>query len=393
LYIGILSKTILAINADQMGINIIHVVEPFAGGTVTFLKSLTDNLQSDSHIIIHGERREVMCSEDVKAYFSSNSSVRFIRWRSAQRSISLQKDFGAFMELYTILKRLKSKNLADTVHLHSSKSGFIGRIVCKLLGIKNVIYTPNGAPFLVGTNTISNYLYKQLERLGARFGGRVVCCSTSEQEAYKKAGINALIINNGIEISESNASSAVKKNGNVFRVITSGRIQHQKNPALFNSIAQYFEGMPQFKFLWAGDGPDRHLLTANNIQVSGWLAKEDLQAVKNEADVFLSTSNFEGLSFSVLEALTMKKPVLLSDCTGNRDLVQRHLNGDLFRNKNDAAIKLLQYFNNSSMLRVMGEHSYRYCTESFNVEDTYKGYRKLYTEGTLFGFNQFKTSF
>ena len=378
-----------------MGIKIIHVVEPFAGGTVTFLKSLTDNLQSDSHIVIHGERREVMCSEEVKAYFSGNANVRFIRWKSAQRSINPFKDFSAFTELYTILKRLKNKNLIDTVHLHSSKSGFIGRVVCKMLGIKNVIYTPNGAPFLVGTNPISNYLYKQLERLGARFGGRVVCCSTSEQEAYKNVGIDALIINNGIEISDSNPPAELKKNANIFRIITSGRIQHQKNPALFNSIAQYFEGMPQFRFFWAGDGPDRHLLTARNIQVSGWLSKEDLLAVKNEADVFLSTSKFEGLSFSVLEALTMKKPVLLTDCTGNRDLVKEQLNGDLFKNKNDAAIKLLQYFNNNSMLKVMGEHSYRYCTESFNVEDTYRGYRKLYADGVTlqFGFNQFKTSF
>ncbi len=376
-----------------MNIKIVHVVEPFAGGTVTFLKSLTDNLQSDTHIVIHGERREVMCSQEVKMHFSANANVRFIRWKSAQRSISLYKDFSAFIELYRILKRLKKNNLVDTVHLHSSKSGFIGRLACKILGIKNVIYTPNGAPFLVGKNTISNYLYKQLERLGAKFGGKVVCCSTSEQEAYKDAGIEALIINNGIEISAAGIPAVPKDNENVFRVITSGRIQHQKNPSLFNSIAQYFEGMPQFKFLWAGDGPDRHLLTSRNIEVSGWLAKDDLLAAKQEADVFISTSNFEGLSFSVLEALTMKKPVLLSDCTGNRDLVQRHLNGDLFKNKNDAAIKLLTYFNNSSMLKVMGEHSYRYCTESFNVEDTYTGYRKLYTEGTLFGFNQFKTSF
>jgi len=35
--------------------NIIHVVEPFASGIATFVKSLVENLQDDLHIIIHGK--------------------------------------------------------------------------------------------------------------------------------------------------------------------------------------------------------------------------------------------------------------------------------------------------------------------------------------------------
>src|SRR5215831_468057 len=128
---------------------IVHVVEPFAAGVSVFVKYLTETMPDDLHIIIHGERKQVMPAANVKKTFPS-SNVRFIKWHSAQRSVNPIKDLLALRELYKILKRLKEKSFIDGVHLHSSKSGFIGRIVCKMLRIKNVFYTPNGAPFLSG---------------------------------------------------------------------------------------------------------------------------------------------------------------------------------------------------------------------------------------------------
>src|SRR6185436_15909558 len=218
---------------------IVHVAEAFAGGIVVFVKSLVENLSDDEHIIVHGERAHVTSFTDIRKQFA-RTNARFVRWHSAKRSINLSKDFAAFLELYRILKRLKKQHQIDAVHLHSSKSGFIGRLACKLLGINNVIYTPNGAPFLVGTSKVSNYIYKLLERIGSGFGGQVVCCSPSEQEEYEKVGISAITINNGISfdrISGFDMEPANKK----FCIVTSGRILNQKNPALFNSIARYFE--------------------------------------------------------------------------------------------------------------------------------------------------------
>ena len=132
---------------------IVHVVEPFASGIAVFVKYISETMPEDLHIIIHGERRQVMPAIDVKRTFSS-SNVRFIKWRSAQRSINPFKDFLALGELYKILGRLRNKDLVDGVHLHSSKSGFLGRIACRLLGIKNVFYTPHGAPFLSGKTAL-----------------------------------------------------------------------------------------------------------------------------------------------------------------------------------------------------------------------------------------------
>jgi glycosyltransferase involved in cell wall biosynthesis len=354
---------------------IVHIVEPFATGIAMFIKSLTESMPDDMHIIIHGERNEIMTADEVKKNFAGQNT-RFIRWRSAQRSIDPIKDFLALSELYKVLSRLKRKNMVDAVHLHSSKSGLLGRAACRMAGISNVFYTPNGASFLSAKTKLTKYIYRQLEKIGHSFGGKVVCCSASELEEFFKLGIDAVYINNGIDVND--IPPVRKKQKDKFRIITSGRIEAQKNPALFNSIASYFEEIGQFEFIWIGDGTDKKMFTAKNIIVTGWLNNKEVHQYVASSDVYLSTSLYEGLSFAVLEALAFKKPVLLSNCTGNRDLVKNGINGNLFNTGSDAIVKILQYYNNRDMLGVMGNFSGQICRTEFDVKQNFKNYRDLY---------------
>jgi glycosyltransferase involved in cell wall biosynthesis len=281
------------------------------------------------------------------------------------------------VELCQLLKNLKAQKMIDAVHLHSSKSGFLGRLACRLMNISNVIYTPNGAPFLLSNVNTINLVYKLFEKLGSAFGGKVVCSSRSEQNAYQRLGIRALNINNGIAVNETRndlPAAATAK----FRIVTCARIVHQKDPALFNDLAACFKDFDQFEFIWVGDGEERHLLTAPNITITGWLPQSEVLKLINSASLYLSTSQYEGLSFSVLEALSLRKTVLLKDCVGNRDIVRKGLNGDLFTSKQEAIVKIFQYYNNPAMLQVMGEYSGWLCHKEFNVDATCLLYRNLY---------------
>lgn len=350
---------------------IVHVAEPFASGIAVFVKSLVEHLPNDYHIIIHGERKEVMSAAEVKKIFPLNN-VRFIRWKYAHRKINPFKDTAALLHLTKLLSRLKD---ADAVHLHSSKSGFLGRIACRLAGITNIIYTPNGAPFLSG-NPFSNFVFRQLELVGAALGGKVICCSQSEQYAYKKIGIKAGYINNGTQL--GSISSIIAPVEERFIIANSGRIEKQKNAELFNTIAEYFKDFPQFLFLWIGDGTKRDVLKSPNIHLTGWVSEEEALQWVDRADVFLSTSHYEGLSFSIMEAMSLNKPLLLTDCVGNRDMVQHRMNGDLFKTADEAILKILEYYNNADMLNIMGSHSKEVCTKEFNVERNFSNYRRIY---------------
>ena len=370
---------------------IVHIVEPFAAGIALFVRSLTQAMPFDMHIVVHGERKKEMRAADVKKNFPTQN-VRFIKWESAQRSIDPLKDLFALSELYRILRRLKQKNLVDAVHLHSSKSGLLGRVACRMTGITNVFYTPNGASFLSAKNILSRFIYQQLEKLGHRFGGKVVCCSPSELDEYLKIGISASYINNGINVKNAEPD-VVKKTKDKFRIVTSGRIEKQKNPGLFNAIASYFEDMPEFEFAWIGDGRYKKLFTAKNITVTGWLGAKDVHDYVTASDIYLSTSKYEGLSFAVLEALALKKPVLLSNCTGNTDLVKKGINGDLFNTSSEAITKLLQYYNNPQMVDIMGKFSGEICKTEFDVKKNFKTYRDLYAGSFIPNGRQAKWSF
>lgn len=356
---------------------IVHVVEPFASGVALFVKYLTETMPDDMHIIIHGERKEVMSADDVKKTFRS-PNVRFVRWRSAQRSINPFKDFLALVELCKVLRRLNHKGLADSVHLHSAKSGLLGRIACKIVGIRNFFYTPNGAPFLSSKTAFSKYVYRQFEKFGKNLGGKVVCCSPSELKAYSQIGVEATYISNGTRVEERVPNPMMEMKTQKFRIITTGRITSQKNPALFNDVAQYFSEFDQFEFIWAGDGEERSVLTAKNITITGWIDPAEIRERVKSSDVYISTSHYEGLSFGVLEALTLQKPVLLSQCVGNTDVVKNGINGDLFKTDSEAIVKILQYHNNRDMLLVMGGFSKSICETEFNFKNNFSSYRELY---------------
>ena len=355
---------------------ILHVVEPFASGIAVFVKSLTETMPDDVHIIVHGERKREIAASEVKKTFPQKN-IRFIKWRSAQRSVNPLKDFLALSELYKIIRRLKKKNLVDAVHLHSSKSGLLGRVACRMAGIENVVYTPNGAPFLSGKSKLANFFYRHLEKFGHGMGGKVVCCSESEMKAYKNIGIAGRFVNNGILIQPEAAAPRPLKGK--FKVITTGRIVAQKNPQLFNTIATYFQEFEDFEFIWAGDGENRHQLKANNITVTGWLSNEQVKELVDQSHMYLSTSLYEGLSFGVLEAMSLKLPMLLSECVGNRDVIKTGLNGDLFKNETEAIIKILSYYNNREMLQIMGNFSHQICKDEFDAKANFTSYRTFYS--------------
>lgn len=354
---------------------IVHVVEPFASGVVTFVKSLVEHLPEDYHIVIHGERPEVMERAEVKKLFPPHQ-VKFIHWKSAQRGLHLVKDARAMFELYNILKRFRT---VEVVHLHSSKSGFIGRLVCRWLKIRNVIYTPNGAPFLMQQGKFKQLLYKRLERIGHSFGGKVVCVSASEADAYKQLGIDASYINNGTTLPFVTNQFAAASQQNKFVIAFSGRILAQKNPRRFNTIAQQFLHDPTVEFVWIGDGELKHELSSPNIRITGWLTEEEVKNELAKASMYLSTADYEGLSFGVLEAMALGKPLILSNCTGNKDIIHYGVNGDLFETTAQACTQIYYYINNPSMLDAMGSYSKDLCKTEFNAASSAGNYRLAYT--------------
>ncbi len=349
---------------------IIHIIES-GGGTTQFLQYLLENMPDFNFSVIYGERT---FGKDIQTQQETFKHCEFVFWKYAQRELSLIRDLKATIFLYRYL----SKNSWDVVHLHSSKAGFIGRIVCFLLGRRSTIYTPNGLSFVRGDiSSLSKYTYIFLEKLCSILGGKIICCSKSEAEKLLEKRINCTYINNGTRIFQ-NAKNHVRHHSGKITVVTSGRITTQKNPELFNRIAMSFEDNPVYDFVWIGSGELDRLLISSNIKVTGWIDKKHLESILLEADIYISTAGWEGLPFAVLEAMNFSLPLLLSKCVGNIDLVEDGFNGYLFANADRAVEKIKLISHQNEILEAFGKGSRFKVENEFSVESMTKDYREEY---------------
>ncbi len=354
--------------------NIVHIAESFAGGVYNFIQDLVHGMPDDTHIIIYGTREHTPVN--FKQNFSGN--VSFIHWSQATREINPKQDFRAYRQLIELLKPLISDT--DVIHLHSSKAGFLGRIAARQLKVsKNVIYTPHGVSFLrKDVSKIKHRIFVMLERTGAYFGGTTVACSKSEMEEFHQYNISATYINNGYKCQPS----ATPKYSNKDKLIvgTIGRISPPKNPFLFNEIASQFTDNKNISFLWIGDGELSDQLQSQNIVKTGWVTREEVDVHLKKIDIYLSTSLWEGLPLSVLQAMCAPKPLILSDCVGNRDLVIDGYNGFMFHNTNSAVSAIKDMINSKEKIIDYGMHSREFLMKSFTLEKMIESYHNLYQQ-------------
>lgn len=121
-------------------------------------------------------------------------------------------------------------------------------------------------------------------------------------------------------------------------IVAAGRFSHEKNfPMLFQAFAQFHKGHPDYRLLLFGDGCLRETYTkmirelgiAEYVEMPGFV--KDLTEQMNRKAMYVSTSDHEGISNSMLEALGMGVPTIVTDCPvgGARMFVENDVNGIL----------------------------------------------------------------
>lgn len=352
---------------------VLHIVESFGGGVYDFIKDFTENTPKYQHTILYGKR------ENLKDGFEDEfrENINFILWKNAKREISLKDDFLAIKELITLLKKEKF----DVIHLHSSKAGFLGRVAARICNQQNkIIYTTHGISF--SRKDVSNRklkLYILLEKIGSLCGRRTIACSKSEAEFIQSKGIKCSYINNGIKIKDKFLRIG-NKEGKELKIVTVGRITIQKNPELFNKIAENFIENKNIRFVWIGDGELKEQLSSKNIEITGWLKQENVRKQLMEGDIYLSTSSWEGLSLAILQAMENRLPLVLSNCIGNIDLVKENFNGFLFKDKEQAIEKINFLIKGREKIKELGENSYLLLKKEFDIQDMVRKYKILYKQ-------------
>lgn len=297
---------------------LLFIVEAMGGGVFTYIVDLANALVEDFDMYVTYAVRP-QTPKDYVSYFDNR--IHLIKVENFTRSIKLGKDIKAFFEIKKIAQEVKP----DIIHLHSSKAGALGRWAFNGHKVP-MFYTPHGYSFLMrDCSNKKRWIFKFIETVCAKRRCITISCSEGEHQETLKLTKHATYVANGINIGDmSNQLRNVKVSPHPFTVFTLGRICYQKNPVLFNQIAQ---AMPDTRFLWIGDGELRGELTATNIEITGWVDRKEALMKSMNADVFILTSLWEGLPISLLEAMYMKKHCVVSNVIGNRDVIHNGKNG------------------------------------------------------------------
>lgn len=238
------------------------------------------------------------------------------------------------------LNRLAEEIKPDVIHLHSSIAGGIGRLA--LNGDKyNLVYTPHGYAFILLGGGLKSKAYLAMEKLlGKKRCVSLTCCESEDEVAHTFTSRTAYI-ETGIDLAgfEKEASAVSAEDDGEFTVFTLGRACTQKQPALFNRIAEL---VPDVKFVWVGNGELENELTAQNITVTGWKPREEALSIAKQSDVFILCSLGEAIAMSLLENMYLKKLILVSDVVGNKSVIKDGVNGYVCRTADEYAKRIRQ---------------------------------------------------
>ena len=296
-------------------LRVVHVTEASAGGVLQAILIISQS-QRDA-----GGNPELIIMSRPETEDDASLAVKFgdsVRYRR----VSGQGLIGACRLAAAIWKLRREKS--TVIHAHSSKAGAIVRAIAfagKFTGM--VIYSPHGFAFLrTDVPPIVRRIYRFAERILAHGCSLVILASASEFDAARRfiRADQLAIVENGVPVSLLPIRN--KPVSQVPVVATLGRVAPQKRPDLFGSIARELIGLA--RFVWIGGGDDSEAiddLKRSGVEVTGWAPRDfALQELAN-ADVFVLTSDWEGMPLALIEAQCIGLPAVVTNVVGNIDVV------------------------------------------------------------------------
>ena len=253
------------------------------------------------------------------------------------------------------LVRFVRENKIQVVHAQGKGASIYGRLVAMCTGVP-CVYTFHGLHY-GKYNWLKKQVYFGIERLLALFTEAFIAVSEGERRevaVHLPSLSNKIqLIYNGVDIPET-ANSCCPENEKVV-VCCIARLDFQKNLEMLIPIAQGLQkSLPNGVAIHVVGVKNENNELKRRIDAENLSDIIFLQGFSNDTSIwlrsahfYLSTSRWEGLPISVLEASAHGLPIIATDVVGNRDAVLDGKTGILFpleepKNAVEAILGLVQ---------------------------------------------------
>jgi glycosyltransferase involved in cell wall biosynthesis len=355
--------------------NVLMIIDGLgAGGVERRMISLVRHLMQKPDYRI----RVVVLSTNVHYDYKALDKVTFHfikRWP--------KKDVRVFFRIISICRSFRP----DIIHAWGSQPAMYSIPASLLLNIRMVNNMINDAP--------PKLPMKQWFRskLTFPFSAAVVANSMAGLQVYHPALSKSHVIYNGFDFARlegiPDAKTIKKKYGidDGKRIVGMvARFEKHKDYRTFLSAAQrVLQDRKDIVFLLAGDGrllsDFKRMVQAGNENNLIFMGRQkDVEEIISIFDIGVLATFTEGISNSVMEYMALKKPVVVTDCPGNRELVTDQATGFLVPVRNPGSLyeKILMLLENPDLRANFGMAGFQRLQQDFSIEKMANRYILLY---------------
>lgn len=286
---------------------------------------------------------------------------------------------GGTMAKYKSLKTLLKENNIEILFNYLTKPNFIGAIAAKKAGVKRIY---NGI-----RNSRIDWWKLILERIAHNcYATATIYNCYSGEEYFSSKGLKkekAIVIPNCFP---DIAEPILREDKEEKHIVTVGRFVPQKDyKTIISTIAELAKLRQDFVMDIIGYGEEEQ-------NIRGWIKEfevekyiniyirpNNVQDIVREADIYLSTSLFEGTSNSIMEALNWSMPVVATNVGDNNHLVIDGVNGTLhpIGDAKGMAESIANLLNNYELRKEYGLASNKNLRENYSMEIFEKRYLNL----------------
>ncbi len=367
---------------------IVHIIHHLGvGGLENGLVNLINHISPDHY------RHAIIC---LKGYSDFHRRIN----RDDVEIIALNKseghDLKLYFTLYKILKRLKP----DIVHTRNLAT-IEGQVIAAIARIKVSVHGEHGRDIfdIHGRNRKYNLLRKAISPFVSHF---IAVSKDLEDWLSSTVSISSDRISqiyNGVDCSKFHpAASRLTEigpqgffTGSPFVIGSVGRMAVVKDyPNLVRAFLILLKKNPKaqnnLRLLIVGEGESRkeciELLREAGVENLAWFPGEraDVAELMRAMDIFVLPSLGEGISNTILEAMSSGLPVIATRVGGNVELVNESYTGSLVQpgKPEILADTLNTYYENPELIDSQGKAARKKVVEEFSMEAMMQGYLHVY---------------
>ncbi|MDY0260592.1 MAG: glycosyltransferase [Desulfovibrio sp.] len=358
-------------NTEQC--KILHIAESFGGGCLTALSFLTKSLTKNyQHTIVYSNRNETV--NNFRDNFHEH--VNFI-----PLNMKLSANPVHIFNTFTALRKIILKTNPHVVHCHSSIAGVFGRIAAKLAGVPS-LYTPHAYAFLRSDiGPVARTGIKAIEWGLTKIGDGIAACGDEEYFwALRLAGDKqkVFLARNAIDlamIDAINGARTPESETNNIQVGTCGRLTNQHGLDWFVHAATSLQA--EASWIWVGAKTDSRELP-DFVRRTGWVDNKIALSCVASMNIFVHPTRWDGLSYALLEAMSLHKPVVVSDIPPNRAVVQHGINGFVAKNADEMEQYIRALINDPELRHQMGAAGRHYVEQNHSIDSVRQNYDTIY---------------